>query len=226
MRNSSLRLFPHTPQQRIVRMKWQITRHGSYQVTVWIENPHDHTTVVFALVWTRFMDHAPDKISLRPEKPAGSRVLIRKRVVQKDLMLIIINSGDERCSGRNRLAGKFKGTYLVFDYDIVTHIHTARSALPAGKHHQNSLRWLSFLPKINRDRTGWPVFLSFAVMHRMIRFQRNAGSRFHQRSLQMLPSRELKEVLARLGLPPDSIAFLKKANLHIFSDINTGINEI
>jgi hypothetical protein len=29
----------------------------------------------------------------------------------------------------------------VFDYDIVAHIHTARSALPADKHHQNSLTW-------------------------------------------------------------------------------------
>jgi hypothetical protein len=81
------------------------------------------------------MDHAPYKISLRPEKPAGSRVLIRKGVVQKDLILIIIDTGDERCTGRNRLAGKFKGTYLVFDYDIVPHIHAARSALPAVKHH-------------------------------------------------------------------------------------------
>jgi hypothetical protein len=96
------------------------------------------------------MDYAPNKIPLRPEKPAGSRVLIRKRVVQKDLMLIIINTGNERSTGRDRLAGKFKGTYLMFDYDIVTHIHTARSTLPAGKHHQNSLSWLNFLPEINR----------------------------------------------------------------------------
>ena len=85
------------------------------------------------------MDHAPDKISIGPEKPAGSRVLIRKGVVQKDLMLVVIDTGDERCAGRNRLAGKFKGTYLVVDYDVVAHIHAARSTLPAGKHHQNSL---------------------------------------------------------------------------------------
>jgi hypothetical protein len=86
------------------------------------------------------MDHAPYKISIGPEKPAGSRVLIRKCVVQKDLMLIVIDTGDERCAGRNRLTGKFKGTYLVFDYDIVAHMHTARSALSADKHHQNSLK--------------------------------------------------------------------------------------
>jgi len=55
-------------------------------------------------------------------------------------MLILVDSGDKLCAGRNRLASKLKGTYLVFDYDVVTHMHTARSALPAGKHHQDSLR--------------------------------------------------------------------------------------
>lgn len=34
--------------------------------------------------------------------------------------------------------------------------------------------------------------------------------------LQMLPSRELKEVLARKGLLTDTLTFLKKRNLHIF----------
>jgi hypothetical protein len=29
----------------------------------------------------------------------------------------------------------------VVDYDVVAHIHAARSTLPAGKHHQNSLIW-------------------------------------------------------------------------------------
>jgi hypothetical protein len=85
------------------------------------------------------MDNAPYKISIGTEKPAGSRVLIRKCMVQKDVMLIFIDTGNKGCAGRNRLAGKFKGTYLVFDYDVVAHIHTTHSALSAGKHHQNSL---------------------------------------------------------------------------------------
>jgi hypothetical protein len=71
------------------------------------------------------MDYTPYKISIRPEKPAGSRVVILKCAVQKDLMLIIINPGDKWCTGGNRLARKFKGTYLVFNYDVVAHIHTA-----------------------------------------------------------------------------------------------------
>jgi hypothetical protein len=86
------------------------------------------------------MDHAPYKISVGPEKPAGRRVLIRKRAVQKNIPLIFIDPCYKWCAGRNRLTGKFKGTYLVFDYDVVAHIHTARSALPADKHHQNSLK--------------------------------------------------------------------------------------
>jgi hypothetical protein len=45
------------------------------------------------------MDNAPYKISIRPEKPAGSRVVILKCAVQKDLMLIIINPGDKWCTG-------------------------------------------------------------------------------------------------------------------------------
>jgi hypothetical protein len=94
------------------------------------------------------MDHAPYKISIGPEKPAGSRVLIRKCVVQKDLMLIVIDTGDEHCAGRNRLACKFKGTYLVFDYDVVSHIHAACSALPAVKHHQTSLMGKCFFPEL------------------------------------------------------------------------------
>jgi len=121
-------------------MEGQCARYSPYQISPGIEDSHNHTPVVFTLTGTHFMDHAPNKISIGPEKPAGSRVLIRKCVVQKDLMLIVIDTGDERCAGRNRLTGKFKGTYLVFDYDVVTHIHTARSALPADKHHQNSLK--------------------------------------------------------------------------------------
>jgi hypothetical protein len=85
------------------------------------------------------MDHAPYEIPIGPEKPACSRVLIRKCVVKKELMLIIIDTGDKRCAGRHRFTRKFKGTYLVFDYNVVAHIHTTRPALPAGKHHQNSL---------------------------------------------------------------------------------------
>jgi hypothetical protein len=85
------------------------------------------------------MDHTSYKIPFGTEKPACSRVLIRKSVVQKELMLIIINTGDKRCACRNRFAGKFKWTYLVFDYNVIAHIHTAGSALPAAKHHQNSL---------------------------------------------------------------------------------------
>jgi hypothetical protein len=54
---------------------------------------------------------------------------------------------------------------------------------------------------------------------------KECGSRFHQRGLQMLPSMQLKEVLACQVLLPEPIAFLKKGNLHIFSDINPGINE-
>jgi hypothetical protein len=85
------------------------------------------------------MDHAPYLIPIGPEKPACIRVLIRKCVVQKDLMLIISDTGDKWCASRNRFAGKFKWTHLVIDYNVVPHIHTARSALPAGKDHQNSL---------------------------------------------------------------------------------------
>ena len=85
------------------------------------------------------MDRAPYTIPLRPEKPAGSRVLIGKGVVLKNLSFVVVDTGDERCGGRNRLAGKFKGTCLMFDHDMVAHIHAARSALPADKHHQDTL---------------------------------------------------------------------------------------
>jgi hypothetical protein len=45
------------------------------------------------------MDNAPYKISIGTEKPAGSRVLIRKCMVQKDVMLIFIDTGNKGCAG-------------------------------------------------------------------------------------------------------------------------------
>jgi hypothetical protein len=70
-------------------------------------------------------------------------------VVQKNHPLVVIDPGDEWCAGRNRFAGKFKGAYLVFDHDIVAHVHTACSTLPAGKHHQDSTLRLPFLYEIS-----------------------------------------------------------------------------
>jgi hypothetical protein len=36
----------------------------------------------------------------------------------------------------------------VFDYDVVAHTHATRSALPAVKHHQNSLMGKCFFPEL------------------------------------------------------------------------------
>ena len=74
---------------------------------------------------------------------------IGKGVVQKNLPLVVIDPCDEWCAGRNGFAGEFKGAHLVFDHDIVAHVHTARTTLPAGKHHQDSTIRLPFLYEIS-----------------------------------------------------------------------------
>jgi hypothetical protein len=79
-------------------MEGQITGHVSYKTSPGIENPHYDTTVVSALTWPRLMDYAENEISFRPEEPTGRRVLIQKCAVQKDLMFIVTDTGDERCS--------------------------------------------------------------------------------------------------------------------------------
>jgi hypothetical protein len=79
-------------------MEGHVTRHVSDKTPPGIENPHYDTAVVSALAWPRLMDYAENEITLRPEEPAGRRVLIQKCVVQKDLMFIVTDTGNERCS--------------------------------------------------------------------------------------------------------------------------------
>jgi hypothetical protein len=80
-------------------MKRQGTGYGSCQVSPGIKNPHDHTPVEFTLAGARLVNRTPYTIPVRPEKPAGRRVLIGKSVILKNLPLVVIDTGDERGAG-------------------------------------------------------------------------------------------------------------------------------
>lgn len=100
-----------------------------------IADPHDHAPVKLALCRAVVMDCASQEIPVRTEEPAGVRVFIGKSVIAEDLPFVLINAGNKRCPGRNRFAGELETANLVINDDIVTKVHTTRSALPAGKNH-------------------------------------------------------------------------------------------
>lgn len=131
-------VLPQSQKLRIVRMKRKIAIYYPNLGSPLIKNFHNHAPVELALAGTRFVNRAPDTCSIRSEKTAGRRVLIRKCGVEKNFPFIFIDFGDKWCAGRNRFAGKFKRTDLLFDCNIVAHVHATGSALAAGKYHQNS----------------------------------------------------------------------------------------
>ena len=82
-------------------MQPQRPPHGAYHCTLMIQHPHDYTTVKLALGRAVTVNGTAAEFFLGPEKPACSRVLIGKGMINKQVPFVIIDLGDERCSGRN-----------------------------------------------------------------------------------------------------------------------------
>ncbi|MGA7627457.1 MAG: hypothetical protein WCA60_03110, partial [Methanoregula sp.] len=57
-----------------------------------IHDPHDNTAVEFALGRTVVMDGASQKTTVRPEKTAGTGMLIGKGMIGEYILLVLINT--------------------------------------------------------------------------------------------------------------------------------------
>jgi hypothetical protein len=101
-----------------------------------IRDPHENTSVEFALGRTVVMNGASQETPIRPEKTAGMRMFIGKGEVREYLPLILIYAGSKLGPCRNRLACELKRPDLVIDDNVISQIHTAGATLPAGKRHQ------------------------------------------------------------------------------------------
>ena len=109
--------------------------HGPEKQALGIGHPHHHAAEELALGRAVAMDGTTEKITVRAEEAAGSRVLFGKGEIGKDRALVLIHFSRERSTGGNRFAGKGKWPRLVFDHDIIAKEHAARTALPAVKGH-------------------------------------------------------------------------------------------
>ncbi len=81
------------------------------------------------------MNRASQETAIGTEKTAGMGMLIGKCAMRKYLPLVLIYAGRKCRTGGNRFTGKLEGPDLVIDNNIVTEIHAAGSAFPAGKSH-------------------------------------------------------------------------------------------
>jgi len=97
---------------------------------------HNDTAVKFARDRAVGMDSAPQKTPIRPEKGAGAGIPLRKRSIGKYLPFVLINGGGKLRTGGHAFAGKFKGTCLPVDHDVIPQVHAAAPALAAGERHR------------------------------------------------------------------------------------------
>jgi hypothetical protein len=80
-------------------MQPQRTPNGAKQFSLWIKDSHHHAPVELALSRAVPVNGAAEKIPVWPEKPACGRVLIRKRVIDKQVSLVRIYFGYKRGTG-------------------------------------------------------------------------------------------------------------------------------
>jgi hypothetical protein len=126
-------LLPNTTQHAIVRMKMKCPGHGSQNIPSGVPDPHNNASVKFALCRAVVMDSAPQETAIRTEKPAGMGMFIGKGMIRIEPPFVIIHTGHKLCPGGNAFACKFEGTDLFPDYNVISQVHAAGPALPAGK---------------------------------------------------------------------------------------------
>jgi hypothetical protein len=135
-------------------MQPQRTPDSSEQVTLCIEYPHDNATVKFALDRAVPVNRTAAEVSVRPEKPARGRVLVRKRGIHKQVPLVFIDLGYKRRARRDRLSRKRKWPELLFDHNIVAQVHATFTALAAGKPQKIILAQLSRMRYLKKTKSG------------------------------------------------------------------------